>query len=59
MSDVTCHDHFICSWTSHGSCIHFRVHIRVCIVSYDMIEHGMTWKEFFYVHMALTFAWDS
>ena len=44
MSDMTCHNSFIGHGMSHGSCIHFRVHVRVCIVSCDIIEHGMMWK---------------
>ena len=40
MSDVTCHNHFVHSQTSHSSCIHFRVHVA----SHDMIQCGMTWK---------------
>ena len=44
MSDMLCHDSFIGSWEFHGSYIHFRVHIRVCIASCDMVECGMMWK---------------
>ena len=36
---------------SHSSCIHFRVHI----MSHDMIQHGMTLKEFNYAHIDLIF----
>ena len=65
MSHVMCHDHFIHLWTSHGSCIHFRVHVRVHIVSHDMSECGTMWKRIqfcsygIHVHMGLTFAQDS
>ena len=44
MSDVMCFDCFAGSHTFHGSCVHSRVCIRVCIVSHDMIECGMMWK---------------
>ena len=44
MSHMMCYDHFVGSWMFDGSCIHFRVRIRVQIVSHDMIECGMTWN---------------
>ena len=40
MSDMMCCNCFVGSQTFHGSHIHFRV----CIVSHDMIECGVTWK---------------
>ena len=64
-SDVMCHDSFIGSQEFHGSCIHFRVHVRVHIVSHDMIECGMMWKRILlcsygtYICMELTFALES
>ena len=64
MCDVICHNHFIHSWTSHSSHVQFRVHIRVHIVSHDMIEHGVTWKRILlhlhviHIHMGLTFTYD-
>ena len=61
ITDVMCHDCFVHSWTSHSSHIHFRV----CIVSCDMIEHGVTWKRILlhlhgiHIHMGLMFTHDS
>ena len=61
MSHVMCHDSFIGSQTFHGSHVHFRVCVRVCIVSFDMIECGMTWKRILlclhdiYIHTGFTF----
>ena len=44
MSDMMCHDGFVGSQMFHSSHVHFRVRVRVCVVSCDTIEHGMTWK---------------
>ena len=60
MSHMTCHDHFVGLWIFHSSHIHFRVHIRVCIVSCDTIKHGMTWNSIqLCLHTGLTLVWDS
>ena len=44
MSHVMCHEDFIGSQMFDGSYIHCKVHIRVHIVSHDMIECGMMWN---------------
>ena len=65
MSDVMCQDSFIGHGMSHGSCIHFRVCVTVCVATCDMIEYGVTWKRILlhshgiHVCMGLRFTWDS
>ena len=44
MSHMMCHDGFISSWMFHSTHIHFRVHVRVHVVSCDTTECGIMWK---------------
>ena len=55
MSHMMCRNHFIHSWTSHGSHICFGV----CIASHDTIKCGKMWNRILlhshgiHIHMGL------
>ena len=65
MSHMMCHNHLIGSQMFDGSHVHFRIHVRVHIVSCDTIECGRTWNSIqlgfpgIHVHTGLTFTHDS